>query len=339
MTGPPPGIAATRLAVRPVLADLGAGSRVVVAVSGGADSLALAAAVADEAGAAGVVAVGVVVDHGLQAGSAAVAEEAAGSCGAVGLSRVEVVPVSVAASGSGPEADARAVRYAALDAAAERVGATVVLVGHTLDDQAEQVLLGLLRGSGSRSLSGMPPRRGRYARPFLALRRAETRAACRERGLTWWEDPHNADPAYARVRVRELLAQVSATLGEDVAPALARTAALLRVDADHLDAAAAAARADLGASALAAAALAAVPQALRTRVWRLLAVEAGVPAGALTAAHVAALDALVTSWRGQGPVWLPGGVAVARSAGPDGSVVFLPPAAGVSPGPDVASGS
>ena len=331
MTGPPPGIAATRLAVRPVLADLGAGSRVVVAVSGGADSLALAAAVADEAGAAGVVAVGVVVDHGLQAGSAAVAAEAAGRCTAVGLSRVEVVPVSVAASGSGPEADARAVRYAALDAAAERVGGSVVLLGHTLDDQAEQVLLGLLRGSGSRSLSGMPLRRGRYARPFLGLRRVETRSACRERGLTWWEDPHNADPAYARVRVRELLAQVSATLGEDVAPALARTAALLRVDADHLDAAAAAARADLGAGAPAAAALASVPQALRTRVWRLLAVEAGVPAGALTAAHVAALDALVTSWRGQGPVWLPGAVAVTRSAGPDGSVVFLPPAAGVSP--------
>lgn len=329
MSGPPPGIAATRLAVRPVLADLGAGARVVVAVSGGADSLALAAAAADEAGAAGVVAVGVVVDHGLQAGSATVAEEATRACVAAGLARVEVVPVAVAPTGAGPEADARTARYAALDAAAERCGAPAVLLGHTLDDQAEQVLLGLLRGSGSRSLSGMPPRRGRYVRPFLGLRRADTRSACRERGLTWWEDPHNADPAYARVRVRELLAQVSASVGEDLAPALARTAALLRVDADHLDAAAAAARADLGVGAPAAAALAALPQALRTRVWRLLAVEAGVPAGALTAAHVAALDALVTSWRGQGPVWLPGAFAVSRSPGPDGVVDFLPPDSGV----------
>ncbi len=329
MSGPPPGIAATRLAVRPVLADLGAGARVVVAVSGGADSLALAAAAADEAGAAGVVAVGVVVDHGLQAGSATVAEEATRACVAAGLARVEVVPVAVAPTGAGPEADARTARYAALDAAAERCGAPAVLLGHTLDDQAEQVLLGLLRGSGSRSLSGMPPRRGRYVRPFLGLRRADTRSACRERGLTWWEDPHNADPAYARVRVRELLAQVSASVGEDLAPALARTAALLRVDADHLDAAAAAARADLGVGAPAAAALASLPQALRTRVWRLLAVEAGVPAGALTAAHVAALDALVTSWRGQGPVWLPGAFAVSRSPGPDGVVDFLPPDSGV----------
>lgn len=329
MSGPPPGIAATRLAVRPVLADLGAGARVVVAVSGGADSLALAAAAADEAGAAGVVAVGVVVDHGLQAGSATVAEEATRACVAAGLARVEVVPVAVAPTGAGPEADARTARYAALDAAAERCGAPAVLLGHTLDDQAEQVLLGLLRGSGSRSLSGMPPRRGRYVRPFLGLRRADTRSACRERGLTWWEDPHNADPAYARVRVRELLAQVSASVGEDLAPALARTAALLRVDADHLDAAAAAARADLGVGAPAAAALASLPQALRTRVWRLLAVEAGVPAGALTAAHVAALDALVTSWRGQGPVWLPGAFAVSRSPGPDGVVDFHPPDSGV----------
>lgn len=329
MSGPPPGIAATRLAVRPVLADLCAGARVVVAVSGGADSLALAAAAADEAGAAGVVAVGVVVDHGLQAGSATVAEEATRACVAAGLARVEVVPVTVAPTGAGPEADARTARYAALDAAAERCGAPAVLLGHTLDDQAEQVLLGLLRGSGSRSLSGMPPRRGRYVRPFLGLRRADTRSACRERGLTWWEDPHNADPAYARVRVRELLIQVSASVGEDLAPALARTAALLRVDADHLDAAAAAARAGLGVGPPAAAALASLPQALRTRVWRLLAVEAGVPAGALTAAHVAALDALVTSWRGQGPVWLPGAFAVSRSPGPDGVVDFLPPDLGV----------
>lgn len=316
MAGPPPGIAATRVAVRPWLAQAGAGGRVAVAVSGGADSLALAAAVADEAGMAGCVVSAVVVDHQLQRGSREVAERAAAACRELGIEDVVVIPVVVDAGGSeGPEAAARDARYRCLSDYAAVHRAAVVLLGHTLDDQAEQVLLGLVRGSGTRSTSGMPARRDVFGRPFLGVRRAVTLAACAERGLSPWDDPHNSDPAFRRTAARAALASLEGLLGESVALGLARSAALLRADADHLDEVAAAARAGLGAGpSYEVAALAALPEAIRRRVWRLLAVEAGSSPGSLTARHVDALDALVTHWRGQGAVSLPGGHRVARAA-------------------------
>jgi tRNA(Ile)-lysidine synthase len=251
----------------------------------------------------------VIVDHGLQDGSSAVAALAAGQCRDVGLDPVEVVAVRVNAGlgGPGPEGAARAARYAALDAAADRLGAVAVLLGHTRDDQAEQVLLGLARGSGARSLAGMPQRRGRYARPFLCLSREATRAACRAWGLAPWSDPHNVDPAYARARARAALAVLEQALGPGVTSALARSADLLRADADALDDLAGSARAGLGSAPWSAAELSALPTAVRGRVWRLLCAEAGCPPGDLGAVHVGALDALVTAWRGQGPVSLPGG--------------------------------
>lgn len=313
MTGPHPAVAAVRLAVRAVLSTLQPGARVLVACSGGADSLALAEAVAFEAPKLAVAAGAVVVDHGLQDGSAAVATRAAAQCRRLGLDPVEVVAVQVEDGRAGPEAAARAARYAALEAAAERLGAELVLLGHTRDDQAEGVLLGLARGSGARSLSGMPARRGRYARPLLWLSRSQTAAAAAASGLRPWEDPHNADPAYARVRARSLLAALEAELGPGVAAALARTADQLREDADHLDAEAAAAREHLVAAPYLAADLRAVPRAVRTRLWRLLLTAAGAPAGALSFAHIEACDALVREWHGQGPVNVPGGIAVRRS--------------------------
>ena len=175
MTGPHRAIAATRVAVRRELARIAQVEHegiVLVACSGGADSLALAAAVAFEAPRTGLSAGAVVVDHGLQEGSSAVADHSAGQCRGLGLDPVEVVTVHVASSRSGPEADARDARYRAFDDVAQRIGAVAVLLGHTRDDQAEQVLLGLARGSGARSLSGMPARRGRYMRPFLCGPRA-----------------------------------------------------------------------------------------------------------------------------------------------------------------------
>lgn len=313
MTGPHPAVAAVRLAVRAVLSTLEPGARVLVACSGGADSLALAEAVAFEAPKLAVAAGAVVVDHGLQDGSAAVATRAAAQCRRLGLDPVEVVAVQVEDGRAGPEAAARAARYAALEAAAERLGAELVLLGHTRDDQAEGVLLGLARGSGARSLSGMPARRGRYARPLLGLSRSQTAAAAAASGLRPWEDPHNADPAYARVRARSLLAALEAELGPGVAAALARTADQLREDADHLDAEAAAAREHLGEAPYLAADLRAIPRAVRTRLWRLLLTAAGAPAGALSFAHIEACDALVREWHGQGPVNVPGGIAVRRS--------------------------
>jgi tRNA(Ile)-lysidine synthase len=223
--------------------------------------------------------------------------------------------VEVAAGTDGLEAAARDARYAALDAAAERHGARLVLLGHTLDDQAEQVLLGLTRGAGARSLSGMPRARDRFRRPLLAVSRDQTRASCAAEALTWWDDPMNEDPAFTRVRARRALVDLERDLGPGVAAALARTADQLREDADHLDLLADQAVTDLGPGPWAAADLAVLPRAVRTRVWRRLAVAAGAPAGQVSTRHTEACDALVTRWHGQGPVSLPGALLVTRSDG------------------------
>jgi len=302
-----PAVLATRRGVRDCLAGVPAGDLVLAAVSGGADSIALVAALAHVAPAAGLRAGAVTVDHGLQEGSAERAAATAATCRELGLDPVVVECVSVGTSG-GPEAAARAARYAALDRAAADVGATAVLLGHTLDDQAETVLLGLARGSGARSLAGMRAVAEHYRRPLLGLRRDVTAAACAALGLPVWDDPHNRDPAYARSRVRgSALPALEAALGPGVVEALARTADLLRDDADALD--------EWGkavAGRLEVEALLALPAAVRRRVLRRAAVDAGAPAGALSSAHLAELDRLVTDWHGQGPVTLPGGLVGER---------------------------
>lgn len=313
MTGPQPAVAATRVAVRAELALLPQGCAVLVGCSGGPDSLALAGAVGFEAPRLGIKAAGLVVDHGLQVGSAAVADRAAEQCRELGLDPVEVRAVRVERTGQGPESAARSARYAALEDAAERLGAAAVLIGHTRDDQAEQVLLGLARGSGSRSLSGMPRRRGLFVRPFIDVTRAETHAACTAYGIEPWRDPHNEDATFTRVRARSFLATLEDELGPGISDALARSAEMLREDADYLEDRARAIRPELGEGPWSARAMIDLPRALRTRVWRLLAVEAGSGAGQLSAAHVESLDALLTSWHGQGPLNLPGHVLARRS--------------------------
>ncbi len=279
--GPSPAVAEIRNAVRAGLSGLADGQLVLAACSGGADSLALAAALAFAAPRAGLRGGAVTVDHGLQAGSAQRAAEVAGVLRGLGLDPVHAVPVTVppAASAGGPEAAARTARYAALEQAAARAGAAAVLLGHTLDDQAETVLLGLARGSGARSLAGMPARRGCYRRPLLAVRRAATAAACAELGLTPWQDPHNRDDRFARARVRhQVMPALEAALGPGVAEALARTAGQLRADADYLDDLAAAQRAELDPAGLEAGRLLALPAALRTRLLHQAALAARLPA-------------------------------------------------------------
>jgi tRNA(Ile)-lysidine synthase len=313
--GPAPAVASVRSAVRACVADLAPGSLVLVACSGGADSLALAAALAFVAPRAGLRAGGVTVDHGLQGGSAAQAASVAATLGELGLDPARPVSVQVAAGrAGGPEAAARTARYAALSRAAAEEGAAAVLLGHTLDDQAETVLLGLARGSGPRSLAGMPPRRGVFRRPLLGLRRPVTAAACAALGLDPWQDPHNRDRRYARVRVRlDALPALEAALGPGVAEALARTADQLRADAEVLEEISSErARDD---SSLSASSLAGLPGAVRTRMLRSAALAAGCPASALTAGHVARLEELVTGWHGQRWIDLPGGVRASRRAG------------------------
>ncbi|MCX5141092.1 MULTISPECIES: tRNA lysidine(34) synthetase TilS [unclassified Streptomyces] len=355
--GPHPAVAAIRLAVRrvlhdvltefseqtertghtgraphPELAEAGAGRRraalperpgtplVLVACSGGADSMALASALAFEARKLAVRAGGITVDHGLQDGSDARAAEVADRLAAMNLDPVEAVAVHVG-HGGGPEAAARDARYAALDAAAERHGAAAVLLGHTRDDQAETVLLGLARGSGIRSLSGMAAASGpagRYRRPFLQLDRQTARTACLAQSLPVWDDPHNIDPAYTRSRLRhEGLPALEKALGKGVVEALARTAQLSRDDADALDTWAAEAGRDVrdDAGRLECAKLNALPPAVRRRVLRRAAIEAGSPAGSLFARHIEEVDRLITGWRGQQAINLPGRVEARRQGG------------------------
>lgn len=379
-----PAVAETRAAVRSALksalASLAGESRgtedrplVLVALSGGADSLALAAAAVFEAPRAGMRSGAVIVDHGLQEGSAGVARRAAEQARRLGLDPVLVRRVVVAGdsppvarstdavqrttgeessgrAGSranpGPEAAAREARYGALEAAIAETGAIWLLTGHTRDDQAEQVLLALARGSGSRALAGIPPRRGAILRPLLGVSRATTEQACVAQGLEPWRDPHNADPAFTRVRVRErVLPVLERELGPGVSEALARTAELAREDADALDALAESLADGMidvetidvetidvgmidaethagpepgGAVRLSipVGGLAEQPPALRNRVIRLAAER--LCGAHLSREHTLAVASLVAGWRGQGPVFVPG-LRVSRS---DGRLVF-----------------
>jgi tRNA(Ile)-lysidine synthase len=264
-----------------------------VALSGGPDSLALTAA------AAGVLpTTALIVDHGLQPGSAEAAEHARRQAIALGCVGAKVLAVQVGTAG-GPESAARTARYAALDDA--RAGAQV-LIGHTLDDQAETVLLGLGRGSGPRSISGIKPHDPPWCRPLLQVRRTETVAACAELGVTAWHDPHNTDPRFTRVRLRaQVLPLLEEVLGGGVAEALARTATALQEDAEVLDTLASQSlAAATAADGLDTAALKPLPAAIRRRVIRGWLLAAG--ASALTDKQLRAVDALVTDWHGQGGV-------------------------------------
>jgi tRNA(Ile)-lysidine synthase len=314
----PPSVAAIRLAVRRSLPP----GPVLVACSGGADSLALAAAARFVGSSVGLV----TVDHGLQAGSDRRALDVAAWARSAGFDPVEVATVSVAGLPGGPEAAARTARYAALTAAASRAGAAAVLLGHTRDDQAETVLLALARGAGPRGLSGMPRKKGIFLRPLLDVGRGETRKACAALGLVPWEDPHNSDPAFARSRVRgAALPALVEALGTDVVANLARSAELIAADNAALD--------ELAEEALLRASgapgspvpaadpsldifdLSEMRPAIRGRVLHAWAKLLGAGGAALSHRHVEALDALVTNWRGQGAVSLPGGIRVARVRG------------------------
>ena len=289
-------LAPAALLVARVLADHLPPGEVIVGCSGGADSMALALGAQWAAARAGGRIRAIVVDHGLQDGSADVAERTRQRLHSRGV-EADIVKVTVRPSGDGIEAAAREARLSALTAQG-----LPVLLGHTLDDQAESVLLGLLRGSGTRSLAGMAPRRELLIRPLLGLRREETVAACQAWGIDWWHDPMNDDPAFARVRARRLLRELSEGLGRDVAPALARTALLARADADLLDSLAGIEAPDDESPSCRE--LADLPDALR---WRALHRWLGSRGSAAEQTHVFAVDQLVLAWRGQGGIHVPGG--------------------------------
>lgn len=313
MAGPPAAVAAIRRAVRASIRDVHFPVR--VAASGGADSLALAAAVSFVAQRDGHGPIcGLTVDHGLQPDSAQRAQTTAAILTDLGLEPVYVLTVSVGTEG-GPEAAARTARYTALRQSLWHGGGCVAL-GHTRDDQAETVLLGLGRGSGPRSIAGMQTYRRPWWRPLLDVPRATTVRACEALGLPVWDDPHNHDPAYRRVRLRhEVMPLLDEVLGGGSTAALARTAALLRADLDALDTLAEQWQAEHHATGeiLPAAGLAELPAALRQRVLRLWLAGRDVPD--LASVQLDEVGRLITDWHGQGPIDLPGGFILARTSG------------------------
>ena len=306
---------AIRSAVRSALKDCTAGDLILVAVSGGADSLALAYALSLEAPKMAVRIEGVSVDHQLQSQSSVQAEKVVTALLKMGIEKTHVVKVDVEIT-DGLEASARRARYTALDACAEKTGAVFIFLGHTRDDQSESVLLGLTRGSGARSLSAMAARNGKYIRPLLSITREETLGACAEAQLDPWDDPHNADKTFTRVRVRQdVIPHLEKNLGPGISAALARTASLLRDDADALDQLAEAEFVSHQPLSLDISRLEKLPKAIRTRVLRMAIYAAGAPSGSISADHIAPIEALITDWSGQGPSDLPGGVRVCRISG------------------------
>jgi tRNA(Ile)-lysidine synthase len=309
---------ATLAAVQAVDAALNRDDKhLLSACSGGADSLALAYAARYVASRRGLEYAAVVIDHGLQSDSAEVAARVRDQLASLDYDDVTITAVDVdQMSAAGPEAAAREARYRALDAGA-RARAATVLLGHTIDDQAETVLLGLARGSGSRSLAGMAPRAGHLVRPFLHIRRATTEQVCTELGLDPWRDPHNSDRRFTRVRVREtVLPTLETELGPGITDALARTAELVRDDNELLDRLAADAYRTAeglgGTDTLDCIALESQPPALRRRIIRLWLLTHGL--GDLSLRHISAVESLVIDWHGQRAIHIPG-ATITRTAG------------------------
>ncbi len=307
-------VPAVRNAVRAWLEKFEAGDKILVAVSGGADSLALAYALSVESEKLAISVVGVTVDHQLQSASSSQAEKVVEQLAKFGLTcAIKKVTVDIK---EGLEASARKVRYEAINEMAIQENADAVFLGHTKDDQAETVLLGLARGSGTRSLSGMAEHNGIYIRPLLEITRIQNEQFCKEVGLDYWNDPHNQDSQFARVRVRtEALPVLEKSIGPGISDALARSAHLLRDDADALDSWAQSEVTHLNLQDLDCAHLQALPRAIRTRILRFAIYAAGAPSGSVSADHVSGVEALISAWSGQGALNLPGGVRVERISG------------------------
>ena len=319
-----PAVAQVRGAVADFLESmpLPDGSLILAAVSGGADSMALATAAKFVASKRGLRVAAAIIDHGLQAGSAEVAARTAAVLRDWGIADVVVREVEVGTEG-GPEAAAREARYLGLMSIATELGAAVIVTGHTMNDQAESVLLGFARGSGPGSVRGMPLFDGVIGRPLLGITRETTRQACGAEGIDPWDDPHNDDPSFTRVRVRQtLLPTLEKELGPGIVESLARTAQMLRDDDDALDALAAGMARTLmsteGGVSLDAGGLASKPRALRTRIIRLAAAEAFL--SSLSHVQTDTVDALLTDWHGQKSIDVAGGSVVRQ----DGRLLFRP---------------
>jgi len=300
-----------RKAVKPWITD--SSQTILFGCSGGADSMALALALFLEANQTKVIPV--VVDHGLQDGSAQITSQTISKLKEIGYAQVETAVAQVKIT-DGLEASARRARYQIFNQFIDTYRPKYFLLAHTLNDQAETVLLGLARGSGARSLSGMAVENNIYVRPLLKISRQTTVAACHEGGIEIWSDPHNDDLRFARVRARKnALPILEENLGPGITEALVRSADLLRDDADALDSFALEYFAQTDSLNLSVNELERLPRAIRTRVLRLAIYQAGAPAGSLSAEHINGAEALISDWHGQKELSLPGDVKLLRNSG------------------------
>ena len=310
-----PALLELRQAVRFWFEKLEPNSKVCIGVSGGADSLALAAAAKLESKNFSIDLVAVIVDHGLQANSAEIAEFAKQQLIKLGFQDIFVGKANVQIT-DGLEASARRARYKVFQQAIETYNPNTFLLGHTKNDQAEGVLLGLARGSGTKSLSGMQEVSGIFVRPLLGIDRATTEIACHESNIEYWVDPHNSNQDFTRVRVRDnILPLLENDVGPGIIDALARSAKILREDATALDEWAENIFRQVEPMDIEISILATLPVAVRSRVLRMAIYAAGAPAGSISAAHLEPIEAFVSDWRGQGHTSLPGGVKVCRISG------------------------
>ena len=275
--------------------------------------MALAIALFAECG--GEKVIPVVVDHGLQPNSDQITAKVVAQLKTIGYKRVETAVAQVIVT-DGLEASARRARYKVFHQFIDSYQPKYFFLAHTLNDQAETALLGLARGSGARSLSGMATQNNLFVRPLLKITRQMSEAACAEAGIDFWSDPHNQDLKFARVRVRKnVLPTLEENLGPGITEALVRTADLLRDDADALDGFANEFFAQVDSKNLEINDLERLPKAIRSRVLRLAIYQAGAPSGSLTAEHIEAAEALISNWHGQKEVSLPGNVKLLRNSG------------------------
>ena len=300
-----------RKAVKPWLSD--SAQPVLFGCSGGVDSMALAVALFMES--SNIKVIPIVIDHGLQDGSAQTTSQTIDRLKQIGFTQVESARAQVTMT-DGLEASARRARYQLFNQFIDTYQPKYFLLAHTLNDQAENVLLGLARGSGTRSLSGMAEQSNIYIRPLLKISREITTAACDEAQLQIWSDPHNEDLRFSRVKTRlNVLPTLEANLGPGITNALARSADLLRDDADALDGFSLEYFNQADQSNLDVKDLERLPKAIRTRVLRLAIYRAGAPVGSLSAEHIASAEALISDWHGQKEVSLPGNVKLLRNSG------------------------
>ncbi len=305
-----------RHAVRATLAaHTKPGHKVLVAVSGGADSMALAVALEFEAKKLGVEIAAAVIDHSLQKNSSRVAANTSKQLLELGFGEVYVHKVSVGQKG-GPEAAAREARYSALETLRKKTKANFVVLGHTASDQAETVLLGLVRGSGPKSLSGMSEKAGTLLRPLLSVERASTEQFCKDSHIKFWSDPHNKNTKYLRVLIRNrVLPFLEKQLGGSVSKSLTRTSNQLREDHEYLDQEALKkfsklAKVSRSTLSFDAARLSKLPTAIMNRVIKISLDSLG---GESSRTHVLAVANIILSWHGQKPLSLPGVRVVRRS--------------------------